>query len=67
MRRGVLYLVAIMDWVTRKVLARQISNTYQAEFCVEALNEAVRRFGAPESMNCVQGSKSSRLSPGPTA
>jgi len=57
MRRGFLYLVAIMDWHTRKVLAWRISNTLEAEFCVEALNEAVRRFGPPEIMNTDQGSQ----------
>jgi len=57
MRRGFLYLVAIMDWATRKVLAWRISNTYEAEFCIEAFNEAVHRFGAPEIMNSDQGSQ----------
>jgi putative transposase len=57
MKRGFLYLVAIMDWFTRKVLAWRISNTYEAEFCVEALNEAIRRFGPPEIMNTDQGSQ----------
>jgi putative transposase len=51
MRRGFLYLVAIMDWHTRKVLAWQQSNTQEADFCVEALNEAIYRFGAPDIMN----------------
>ena len=51
MRRGFLYLVAIMDWFTRKVLAWRISNTLEADFCVEALNEAIHRFGAPGIMN----------------
>ncbi len=55
MRRGVLYLVAIMDWFTRKVLAWRIPNTLEADFCVEALNEAVHRFGPPEIMNRDQG------------
>ena len=45
MKRGFLYLIAIMDWFTRKVLAWRISNTYEAEFCVEAMNEAIHRFG----------------------
>jgi putative transposase len=49
MRRGFLYLVAIMDWFTRKVLAWRISNTLEADFCVEALNEAIHRFGRPRS------------------
>lgn len=57
MRRGFLYLVAIMDWHTRKVLAWRISNTLEAGFCVEALNEAVCRFGPPEIMNTDQGSQ----------
>jgi putative transposase len=57
MRRGFLYLVAIMDWHTRKVLAWRTSNTLEAGFCVEALNEAIHRFGAPEIMNTDQGSQ----------
>jgi putative transposase len=57
MRRGFLYLVAIIDWHTRKVLAWRISNTLEAEFCVEALNEAIQRFGPPEIMNTDQGSQ----------
>jgi putative transposase len=57
MKRGFLYLIAIMDWRTRKVLAWRISNTYEAEFCVEALNEAIHRFGPPEIMNTDQGSQ----------
>jgi putative transposase len=57
MRRGFLYLVAIMDWHTRKVLAWRISNTQEADICVEALNEAIHRFGAPDIMNTDQGSQ----------
>ena len=57
MRRGFLYLVAIMDWNTRKVLAWRISNTLEAGFCVEALNEAIHKFGSPEIMNTDQGSQ----------
>ncbi|WP_296708901.1 IS3 family transposase, partial [Rhodoblastus sp.] len=57
MKRGFLYLIAIMDWCTRKVLAWRVSNTYEAEFCVEALNEAIHRFGAPEIVNTDQGSQ----------
>lgn len=57
MRRGFLYLVAIMDWHTRKVLAWRISNTLEADFCVEALNEAIHRFGPPDIMNTDQGSQ----------
>ncbi|WP_232303395.1 IS3 family transposase [Paracoccus sp. 228] len=57
MRRGFLYLVAIMDWHTRMVLAWRISNTLDADFCVEALNEAIYRFGPPDIMNSDQGSQ----------
>ncbi len=46
-----LYLVAVMDWFTRKVLAWRISNTLEADFRVEALNEAIHKFGPPEIMN----------------
>lgn len=57
MRRGFLYLVAIMDWHTRKVPAWRISNSLEAEFFVEALNEAIQKFGPPEIMNADQGSQ----------
>jgi putative transposase len=52
-----LYLVAIMDWATRKVLAWRLSNTLDASFCVEALNEAIAKYGKPEIMNTDQGSQ----------
>ncbi|MAJ79136.1 DDE-type integrase/transposase/recombinase [Sulfitobacter sp. TMED3] len=51
MRRGFLYLVAIMDWATRKVLSWRLSNTMHADFCVDALNEAIATYGPPEIMN----------------
>ena len=56
-RRGFLYLVAIMDWATRHVLAWRLSNTMDAGFCVEALNEALARYGKPEIFNTDQGSQ----------
>ncbi len=56
-KHGFLYLVAIMDWTTRKVLSWRLSNTMHADFCVEALNEAIARFGLPEIMNTDQGSQ----------
>ena len=56
MRRGFLYLVAVMDWSTRKVLAWRVSNTMDAAFCIEALHEALARFGRPEIFNTDQGS-----------
>ncbi len=57
MLRGFLYLVAVMDWSTRKVLAWQVSNTMDVAFCVEALQEALARFGRPEIFNTDQGSQ----------
>ena len=57
MRRGFLYLVAIMDWASRKVLAWRLSNSLDASFCVEALEEALLRFGPPEVFNTDQGSQ----------
>jgi putative transposase len=46
-----LYLVAIMDWATRKFLAWRLSNTLDASFYVEPLNEAIAKYGKPEIMN----------------
>jgi putative transposase len=46
--RGFLYLVAILDWWSRKVLAWRLSNTMDAQFCLGALDEALERYGAPE-------------------
>ena len=55
MRRGFLYLVAVMDWATRKVLSWRVSNTLDVEFCLEALEEALARFGRPGIFNTDQG------------
>src|SRR5271163_4588182 len=52
-----LYLVAILDVASRKVLSFRVSNTMTPDFCVEALEEAIARFGAPEIMNTDQGSQ----------
>ena len=57
MRRGFLYLVAIMDWASRKVLAWRLSNTMEADFCVAALEEAIARYGRPDIFNTDQGSQ----------
>jgi putative transposase len=57
MRKGFLYLVAIMDWASRKVLSWRLSNTMEAGFCVEALKEALDRYGKPEIFNTDQGSQ----------
>jgi putative transposase len=60
-RRGFLYLVAIMDWATRHVLAWRLSNTLDVRFCVEALNEALARYGRPAIFNTDQGSQFTSL------
>lgn len=57
MARGFVYLAAVMDWASRKVLAWRVSITMQADFCVEALEEAIARYGAPGIMNTDQGSQ----------
>src|SRR4249919_3384195 len=49
--RGFLYLVAVMDWASRAVLSWRLSNTMDASFCVEALEEALARYGKPEIFN----------------
>ena len=61
MRRGFLYLVAIMDWWSRKVLAWRLSNTMDVDFCVEALEAALARHGKPEIFNSDQGSQFTSL------
>ena len=60
-QHGFLYLVAVMDWATRHVLAWRLSNTMDAGFCVEALNEALSRYGRPEVFNTDQGSQFTSL------
>ena len=57
MARGFVYLVAVIDWYSRRVLAWRLSNTLETTFCVEAVNEAVARYGRPEIFNTDQGSQ----------
>ena len=57
MARGFMYLVAVMDWNSRKVLSWRLSNTLDTDFCAEALEEAISRFGAPEIFNTDQGTQ----------
>lgn len=57
MAQGFAYLVAIIDWYSRTVLAWRLSNTLDASFCVEALEEALRRWGTPEIFNTDQGAQ----------
>ncbi len=57
LQRGFLYLVAVMDWASRKVLSWRLSNTLDTSFCGEALQEALERYGPPEIFNTDQGSQ----------
>ena len=57
MARGFVYLAAVMDWVSRKVLAWRVSITMDTDFCVEAVEEALERHGAPGIFNTDQGSQ----------
>ncbi len=57
MRKGFLYLVAIMDWASRRVLSWRLSNSMEEDFCVEALEEAIGRYGPPEIFNSDQGAQ----------
>jgi len=61
MRNGFLYLVAIMDWASRRVLSWRLSNSMDSSFCVEALQEAMDRFGKPKIFNTDQGSQFTSL------
>ncbi len=55
MARGFCYLTAVMDWASRRVLSFRLSNTLEASFCIEALTEALSRYGAPQIFNTDQG------------
>ena len=57
MRRGCLYLVAILDWYSRRVLSWRLSNTLTTDFCIEVVEEAIERYGVPEIFNTDQGSQ----------
>ncbi|MCE8531757.1 IS3 family transposase, partial [Ruegeria pomeroyi] len=57
MARGYIYLAAVLDWFTRRVLAWRVSITLEADFCIEAVEEALARHGAPELFNTDQGSQ----------
>ena len=57
MKQGFVYLAVVLDWATRRVLSWRISNSLTADFCVEALEEAIVHFGKPEIMNTDQGSQ----------
>ena len=57
MEKGYMYLVAIMDWHSRKVLSWELSNTQDSDFCVSALEKAIEKFGKPEIFNTDQGAQ----------
>ena len=57
MAKGFCYLVAVMDWASRKVLSWRLSNTLDTSFCIEALEEALQKYGTPDIFNTDQGSQ----------
>ncbi len=57
MTRGFIYLAAVLDWFTRRVLSWRVSITLEADFCIEAVEEALARHGKPEIFNTDQGSQ----------
>ena len=57
MRRGFVYLVAVLDWATRRVLAWRLSNSMTVDFCLDALQAAIRDYGSPGILNTDQGSQ----------
>ena len=57
MARGFVYLVAVIDWYSRRVLSWRLSNTLDSQFCVDALEDAIAKYGAPEIFNTDQGSQ----------
>jgi putative transposase len=61
MRRGFVYLAAVVDWFTRRVLAWRLSITLETAFCIEAVNEAIAKYGKPDIFNTDQGSQFTSL------
>ena len=57
MEKGFVYLTVIMDWYSRKILSWRLSNTMDTDFCVDALEEALDRYGEPDIFNSDQGSQ----------
>jgi putative transposase len=58
MAKGIVYLVAVMDWFSRRVLAWRVSIAMETDFCIEALRAAIDRFGQPDIFNTDQGPQS---------
>ena len=61
MKRGFVYLFAVMDWGSRRVLSWRLSNALTTDFCIEAVQEAIHRYGTPDIFNTDQGSQFSSL------
>jgi putative transposase len=61
MRRGFLYLFAVLDWASRRVLSWRLSNTLTTDFCMEAVSEVIARYGTPKIFNSDQGSQFTSL------
>jgi len=57
MRRGFIYLVAVLDWYSRRILSWRVSNTLTTDFCLDAVREAITRYGTPDIFNTDQGSQ----------
>ena len=57
MRKGFVYLAAVVDWYSRKVLSHRVSITMETDFCIEAVEEALERYGTPDIFNTDQGSQ----------
>jgi len=57
MAKGFVYLVAVVDWASRRVLAWRVSITMAVQFCLDAVEEAIERYGRPDIMNTDQGSQ----------
>ncbi len=61
MKRGFVYLFAVLDWASRRVLSWRLSNTMTTDFCIEAVEEAIQRYGKPDIFNTDQGSQFTSL------
>jgi len=61
MKRGFVYLFAVLDWASRRVLSWRLSNTLTTDFCIEAVQEAIHRYGKPDIFNTDQGSQFTSL------
>ena len=57
MKRGFVYLAAVIDWATRRALSFRLSNSMNVDFCIEAVEEAIAHYGTPETFNTDQGSQ----------